>query len=323
MQYRYLGNTGIQISAVSIGGWINYMEGVTDPEVERGVIESAYEQGVNFFDLADGYGNGYAETVFGEVLKQYPRHTLVVSTKVWVPMSDDVNDRGLSRKHIFESIDKSLARLGMDYVDIYFCHRPDEHTPLLETARAMNDLITQGKVMYWGTSQWPETKVVEVYDICMRHGWNLPMVEQPVYNLLIRDRIENRLLPVTESRGIGLVVWSPLASGFLTGKYDNGMPDDGRFSMDIDYMSAVQSQWMNDKSVERVKALKPIADKLGLTRAQLSLAWVLRQSGVSSAITSARNPNHLEENIKATEIILTDDILAQIDEIFVGDSHSR
>ena len=323
MQYRKLGDSGIKVSAISIGGWINYTEGVTDPKTESNIIDAAYENGVNFFDLADGYGNGYAEKVFGEVLKQYARHTLVVSTKVWVPMSDDVNDRGLSRKHIFESIDKSLERLQMDYVDLYFCHRPDPDTPIIETARAMNDLITQGKVMYWGTSQWQETKVVEAHEICMRYGWNPPMVEQPAYNLLVRERIEQRLLPVTKERGIGLVVWSPLASGFLTGKYDDGTPNESRFNMDIDYMSNIESQWRNETSVERVKALKPIADELGVTRAQLALAWVLRDEGVSSAITGARHAKHIEENAKAAELELDDEVLAKIDAIFEGDSNSR
>ena len=221
MQYRNLGDAGIKVSTIALGGWINYGEGKVTPDIARKVIEKAHENGVNFFDLADTYGNGSAERQMGAVLRQYPRHTLVISTKVFWPMSDDINDRGLSRKHILESIDNSLERLGLDYVDIYFCHRPDPETPIRETAQAMNTLIEQGKSLYWGTSEWEPDQIIQAYDICDHYGWHLPKVEQPQYSMLVRERVEKHILPITLPRGIGLVTWSPLAMGMLTGKYDN------------------------------------------------------------------------------------------------------
>ncbi len=311
MQYRHLGNAGIKISSVALGGWINYGEGKVASDEARRVIETAYDQGINFFDIADVYGRGEAEKQMGEVLKQYPRHTLVISSKVFWPMSDDVNDRGLSRKHIMESIDKSLQRIGTDYVDIYFCHRPDPETPLLETARAMDDLIHQGKVLYWGTSEWSGTQIAEVHALCDRYGLYHPHVEQPEYSMLHRDRVEKEVLPITEPRGIGLVVWSPLAQGMLTGKYDNGVEEGSRFHRE----SWAKERFLADKTSERVRRLKPIADELGISRAQLALAWVLRQTGVSSVITGATRATQVLDNVKAADITLSNDVLDKINEI--------
>ncbi|MGB1287418.1 MAG: aldo/keto reductase, partial [Aggregatilineales bacterium] len=237
---------------------------------------------------------------------------LVISSKVYWPMSEDINDRGLSRKHIMESIDKTLERLGTDYLDIYFCHRPDPETPIRETAFAMHNLIEQGKVLYWGTSEWESWQITAAYEICERYGWHLPKTEQPQYSMLWRDRVEKQILPATEPRGVGLVVWSPLAMGMLTGKYDNGVPEDSRFGRE----EWAKKRFLTDENVERVRQLKPIADDLGITRAQLALAWVLRQSGVSSVITGATRPEQLLDNVKAAEVELSDDVIAQIDTIF-------
>jgi voltage-dependent potassium channel beta subunit len=311
MQYRQLGNAGMRVSAVSIGGWINFGEGKVAEDAARRVVETSYENGINFFDLADVYGRGEAEKQMGAILKQYPRHTLVISSKVFGNMSDDTNDRGLSRKHIMESIDKSLARLGTDYLDIYFCHRYDEKTPIREVARTMNDLVETGKVHYWGTSEWPAIRIMEAWEICDRYGWHLPQTEQPEYSMLARKRVETEILPVTDPRGIGLVPWSPLAMGMLTGKYDEGVPQDTRFG---------RESWANDRfrtpeNVEKVRKLKPIADELGITRAQLALAWLLRNPGVSSVITGATRPEQVLDNVKAAEVTLSAEHLAQIEAV--------
>jgi voltage-dependent potassium channel beta subunit len=312
MQYRRLGNAGMKVSAVSLGGWINFEEGKIGLEKTAEIINKAHELGINFFDLADVYGRGTAESQAGEVFKDLPRHELVVSTKVFGQMSDDINDRGLSRKHILESIEKSLKRLQMDYIDIYFCHRPDPETPIRETARAMNDIVSQGLVHYWGTSEWEPQQIVEAYEICERYGWHLPQTDQPQYSMLFRERVEERIIPVTEPRGIGLVPWSPLAMGFLTGKYDDGIPEDSRFHKE----EWAKNRYMTEETVEQVRQLKPIADELGITRAQLALAWCLRQPNVSSVITGATKISQVEDNVKAAEVTLSTEQIARIDEIF-------
>jgi voltage-dependent potassium channel beta subunit len=314
MQYRRLGSAGMKVSAISLGGWINFGEGKVADDDARRVVETAYESGINFFDLADVYGKGAAEKQMGAILKQYPRNTLVISSKLFWPISDDVNDRGLSRKHIMESIDKSLRNLQTDYLDIYFCHRADPETPIRETARAMNDLIAQGKVLYWGTSEWEATQIIEAYEICERYGWNPPQTEQPQYSMIYRERVEQQILPAAQPRGIGLVPFSPLGQGMLTGKYDGGVPDGSRFARE----DWARERLLNDKNAGIVRKLKPIADELGITRAQLALAWVLRQPGVSSVITGATKPAQVQDNVKAAEVILTDDVIDQIESV-LGD----
>jgi len=301
----------MQVSGVALGGWINFGEGKMGEENARQIVEAAYEQGINFYDLADVYERGEAERQMGGVLKRYPRNTLVISSKLYWQMSDDVNDRGLSRKHIMESIDRSLERLQTDYLDIYFCHRYDEHTPLLETARAMNDLIQRGKILYWGTSEWSGAQLAEATALCERYALYPPQTEQPQYSMLYRERVETEILPVTEPRGIGLVVWSPLAQGMLSGKYDDGLPEGSRFAKD-EYM---RERIMTDENVEKVRALKSVADELGITRSQLALAWALRQPGVSSVITGATHPDQVRENVAAADVTLTPEVIERIDGI--------
>jgi voltage-dependent potassium channel beta subunit len=303
----------MKVSTIALGGWINYGEGKAPQDEARRVVEKAYECGVNFFDLADVYGKGEAEKQMGAVLSQFPRHTLVISTKVCIPMSDDVNDRGLSRKHIMESIDKSLQRLGTDHVDIYFCHRPDPDTPILETARAMHTLIEQGKVLYWGTSEWEAEQISEAVAICHKYHLHPPKAEQPQYSMLRRKRVEQEILPVTEPNGIGLVPWSPLAMGMLTGKYDDGVPADSRFGKE----PWARERFMTEENIERVRRLKPISDELGITRSQLALAWLLRQPGVSSVITGATRASQIEENARAGSVELPEEALGRIEEIFL------
>lgn len=310
MNYRRLGTAGLKVSTVALGGWINYGEGKVADDEARRIVERAYELGINFYDLADIYGNGEAEKQMGQLLSQYPRHTLVISTKVFWPMSDDINDRGLSRKHIMESIDRSLKNLGTDYVDMYFCHRPDPETPIFETVRAMHTLIEQGKVLYWGTSEWEAPQIVEAFELCERYLLHTPQVEQPQYSMVYRERVEEQILPVTKPRGIGLVPWSPLGMGLLTGKYDDGIPDDSRFARE----PWAKERYINDDNIERVRRLKPIADELGITRAQLALAWILREPGISSVITGATRVSQLEDNIGASAVELSPDMLERIEQ---------
>ena len=314
MQYRRLGNAGMRVSSIALGGWINFGEGKVAQETARQVVLAAYEQGVNYFDLADIYGAGGAEMEMGRILGQFPRHTLVIATKVFLPMSDDVNDRGLSRKHVMESIDKSLRRLGTDYVDLYFCHRPDPETPIRATVPALDDLIHQGKALYWGTSEWEAAQIEEAYAICETNGYYKPQVEQPQYSMLWRARVEEEILPITAPRGIGLVVWSPLAMGMLTGKYDGGVPADSRFGRE----DWARERYLTEANAARVRRLKPIADELGVTRAQLALAWTLRDPGVSSAITGATRPSQVVDNAQAADVALSADVVAEINAILQG-----
>lgn len=310
MQYRRLGNSGLNVSAVALGGWINYGEGKVNEGAARRVIERAYELGVNYYDLADVYGRGEAESQMGAVLKRFARHTLVIASKVFWPMSDDVNDRGLSRKHIFESVTKSLRRLGTDYLDLYFCHRPDPDTPVEETVRAMDDLVRQGKVLYWGTSEWSAAQIEAAHAVCERYGLYRPQVEQPEYSMLHRERVEASILPTAQSRGMGLVVWSPLAMGMLTGKYDGGVPNDSRFARE----EWARERFMNEANAERVRRLKPIAAKLGLSRAQLALAWALRHETISSVIIGATRPDQVDDNVGAVKAELDADVLGAIEQ---------
>mgnify|MGYP000960656532 FL=1 len=312
MRYRRVGDSGLRVSALSLGGWTTFGMSVSDPEQTRALITTAYDNGINFFDIADSYGRGAAERAMGEVFKEFPRNTLVISSKVYWPISDDVNDRGLSRKHIMESIDRSLRNIGTDYLDLYFCHRYDTETPTEETVRAMDDLIHQGKILYWGTSEWTDEQIQEALDICEDYGLYRPIVEQPQYNLLHRQRVEETILPLAEEAGIGLVVWSPLGGGLLTGKYDNGLPEDSRLARN----ESMAQSMLREEVLDAVRQLKPIADELGITRAQLAIAWVLRQPGVSSAITGATKISQLEETLKAVEIELDASVLEHLDELF-------
>jgi voltage-dependent potassium channel beta subunit len=314
MNYRRLGDAGLKVSTIALGGWINYGEGKVPKDEAQRVVERAYESGINFFDLADIYGQGEAEKQMGRVLNRFPRHTLVISTKVFFPMSDDVNDQGLSRKHIIASIDRSLQNLGTDYVDVYFCHRPDPETPILETARAMHTLIEQGKVLYWGTSEWEPAQLAEAVALCEKYHLHPPKTEQPQYSMLYRERVEQQILPVTEPRGIGLVTWSPLAMGMLTGKYDDGVPADSRFGKE----EWAKERFVTPENVDVVRRLEPIAAGLGISRAQLALAWLLRQPGVSSVITGATRASQIEENAAAGAVTLSPEIIERIEGVLAA-----
>lgn len=310
MTYRPMGRCGTKLSTFSLGGWTTFGGSITDEALTREILHAAFERGINFFDIADVYARGAAETIMGKALAELPRRHLVISSKCFGAMSDDVNDRGLSRKHIFESVHDSLQRIGTDYLDILFCHRFDDETPLEETVRAMGDLMRQGKILYWGTSEWSADQLRLAHDIADA-GYG-PQVEQPQYSLKERARVEDEIVPAAESTGMGLVVWSPLASGVLTGKYDDGVPEDSRLGR----MDGLRARLLESEVLERVRAMKAVADAAGCSRTQLALAWAAAQRGISSVILGATSVAQLEENLGALDVQITPEVAAALDGIF-------
>jgi len=309
MNYRQMGRTGLRLSSVSLGGWLTF-GGTVDAGGTREIVRAAIDQGVNFIDLADVYAKGESERAVGQAIAGMQRTDLVISSKVFGRMGDGPNDRGLSRKHIMESVEASLKRIGTDYLDLYFCHRPDPETPLEETVRAMDDLVHQGKVHYWGTSVWPGELLEDAHDLCDRRGAYAPMVEQPEYSL-VRRGIESDSLPVARRLGIGVVVWSPLCGGLLTGKYNDTVPEGSRGAT-----SSWLDELLNEPMRERLRAFTELSRSLSLKPAQLALAWVLAQDGISSVITGATRKEQLLENVAAADVELAPDVLARLDQIF-------
>ena len=312
MEYRPLGKCGTRVSAFGLGGWTTFGDSVTDEETVRAVLTAAFEAGINFFDIADVYNCGESERAMGKVLSEFKRSELVITSKVFFPLSDDPNDRGLSRKHIMESIDKSLKRIGTDYLDIYFCHRFDEHTPIEETARAMDDLVHQGKVIYWGTSEWAGTQLAKLHDLCDQNNLYFPQVEQPRYSLLARKKFEQDVLPTVKKFGMGMVVWSPLEMGILTGKYDEGLPAGSRFAR-IDWLRESE---LKAQKVEQARKFKPLAEKVGGSRTQVALAWAASQPGVSSVILGVTSLEQLRENLAAMQLKIPTDVRTELDKLF-------
>ncbi|MBW5447160.1 aldo/keto reductase [Cohnella sp. CFH 77786] len=313
MQYRRMGRSGLKVSEISLGSWLTY-GGYVEQERAANAIRRAYDLGVNHFDTANVYHRGEAEKVMGAVLKEYPRDSYVLATKVFWPMGDGPNDRGLSRKHVTEQLHASLKRLGTDYVDIYYCHRFDPETPLEETLRAMDDFVRQGKVLYVGVSEWTAAQMAEALGVADRWLLDRIVVNQPQYNLFERY-IEKEVIPLGEDKGIGQIVWSPLAQGLLAGKYDSldRIPEDSR---------AAQLEWvrknLTQEKLDQVKQLGALASGLGLTTGQLALAWILRQRNVASALVGASRPEQVEENVKASGVALTEDTIAAIERIMSG-----
>ncbi|MBW3661017.1 MAG: aldo/keto reductase family protein [Gemmatimonadetes bacterium] len=312
MEYRHLGESGIRLSAVGLGSWLTY-GGHVEEEAARRCIAAAYDRGVNFFDTANVYGGGRAEEVVGRALADYPRGSCVLATKVFFPMGEGPNDRGLSRKHVFEQCHASLRRLGVDYVDLYQCHRWDAATPLEETCEAMDDLVRQGKVLYWGVSEWTAEQLEDVVDLCAEAGWTPPVSNQPEYSALQR-RIEEDVLPISEELGIGNVVWSPLAQGILTGKYRSldDLPEESRAAgPQGKFMGRVMRQEVLDAVADFVE----VAREGGVTPAQLAIAWCLRPPAVTSAIIGATRPEHVEENVAAAELEVDDEVFDEVDRL--------
>jgi len=316
MRYRRLGRTGLKVSEISLGSWLTYGGYVERQNAIRS-IEIAYDLGINFFDTANVYERGAAEKLVGEVLRNYPRDSYVLATKVFWPMGDGPNDRGLSRKHVMEQAHASLKRLGVDYVDIYYCHRFDPETPVDETMRAFDDLVRQGKVLYIGVSEWTAANMAEALAVADRYLLDRIVVNQPIYNMFNRY-IEKEVIPFCERQGIGQVVFSPLAQGLLTGKYKSATeyPPDSRAAK----IDGTIRKNITEERIAKVEQLKSVAADLGITVAQLALAWTLRQPIVASALIGASRPEQVEENAKASGVELSQDVLDRIEEILGSES---
>ncbi|KAF3916619.1 hypothetical protein ABW20_dc0103910 [Dactylellina cionopaga] len=325
MEYRYLGRSGLKISAISLGGWLTY-GGYAENEKTFACMKAAYDCGINFFDCAEGYAGGESERVMGEAITKFgwKRNDLVISTKIyWGEANGEmpVNNTGLSRKHIIEGVNLSLERLQLDYVDLIYAHRPDRNTPIEETVRAFNHIINTGKAFYWGTSEWNADEIASAHRVAEKLGLIGPLMEQPEYNLLKRQRVEGDYTLLYEHYGLGLTTFSPLNMGILTGKYNDGVPEGSRIgSSDDSYIQYVKhalgaGEWV--EKLNKVKKLKDTADKLGCNQAQLALAWVLSNKNVSSAITGASKPEQIYDSIRALAVVpkLTDAILGEIDEV--------
>lgn len=318
MEYRYLGSTGLQVSALSFGAWVTF-GGQLDEEQALAIMETAIQGGVNFFDNAEAYGRGQAETIMGHVIKRagWKRSDLVLSTKIFWGGTGP-NDRGLSRKHILEGLEASLARLQTPYVDLIFCHRPDPYTPIEETVRAMNNVIDQGKAFYWGTSEWSASQIMQAWAIARREHLIPPAMEQPQYNMFHRERVEREYAPLYREIGLGTTIWSPLAGGLLTGKYNQGIPEGSRASLE-------EYEWLRERytspeareRIAKVQALTPIAEELGCSMAQLALAWCLKNPHVSTVITGASRLEQVTQNLGALEVVdrLDDEVMARIETI--------
>ena len=318
MHYRRLGRTGIKVSEISLGAWVTFGAQIDDKTANE-LVREAYDAGVNFFDCADIYAKGQAEEVLGLAVRDFARETFVLSSKVFFPSSEGVNGRGLSRKHITESIHTSLKRLGQDYLDIYFCHRYDPDTTIEEVVQTMDILVRQGKILYWGTSEWDVLHLTQAITFARDNGLIPPAVEQPKYNLMNRSNVENDLAPLCQEFGIGLTTFSPLNYGILSGKYNEGIPAGSRATLE-------ETAWLQDRitpdAVEKVRSLTKIAGNLDATTAQLAIAWVLRRKDVSSVITGATRLEQLDENLASVELEnkINDEVLDAIDRVF-GHGH--
>ena len=320
MEYRHLGKAGIRVSELSFGSWVTFH---TQADVSAAVemMSAAHEAGVNFFDNAESYAGGESERVMGEALKQlgWRRSSYLVSTKLYWGLHNNVNEKNtLNRKRLIEGIHGSLERLQLDYVDLLFCHRPDKTTPIEETVWAMHNIIEWGKAMYWGTSEWAASEIVAAIEIAERHHLHKPVMEQPVYNLFERRRFTREYERVYKEYGYGTTVWSPLASGLLTGKYSKGIPPGSRGALKgYDWL---REELTDREKLAKVRALESIAKELNCTLSQLALAWCLKNPYVSTVITGASRVEQVHENMKATEVApkLTPEIMERIDTIFIG-----
>ncbi len=313
MNYRRLGSSGLKLSELSLGAWVTY-GGQVGEEVAVKCMSRAYDAGVNFFDNAEAYANGNAETVMGNVIKKlgWHREDLVLSSKVFWG-GEGPNAKGLSHKHIFEACRNSLRRLQVEYLDLFFCHRPDPNTPIEETVRAMDDLVHQEKILYWGTSEWSAADIMRAHALAREHHLTPPQMEQPQYNLLHRERVEKEYQPLYREIGLGTTIWSPLSSGLLSGKYARGTPAGSRAT--LKGYEWLRENVMTPENVSKVKKLEPIANHLDCTMAQLSIAWCLKNPNVSTVITGASRPEQVAENMKAVDVLpkLDSSVLERID----------
>lgn len=321
MNYRRLGKAGIKVSELSFGAWITF-GGPKAEELQSQCMKACFDAGINFFDNAEAYGNGQAEVVMGRVIRSLGlrRESLVLSTKLYWGGSGP-NDNGLSHKHILEGLNGALRRLQTDYVDLLFCHRPDPDTPMEETVRAMDIAIRQGKAFYWGTSEWSATEIMQAHGIARQYNLTPPTMEQPQYNLFVRQRVEQEYLPLYRELGYGTTIWSPLASGVLSGKYNQGVPGGTR-------LGDPKNEWLRETAlrperIDKARKLEPIAAALGCTMAQLALAWCVKNPHVSTVITGASRLEQVHDNLKSLAVVakLTPEVLAQIDAATGHSSH--
>ncbi len=317
MQYRKLGKYGIRVSTVSLGGWLTHGR-TLDDEVTKKIVFRAFDLGINFFDTADVYNQGEAENSLATAIREFARKDLVIGTKCFFPMSDGVNDRGLGRKHITESVHDSLRRLNLDYIDLMQFHRFDPETPMEETVRAVDDLIRQGKVLYWGVSMWPASQIARACHVAKELGCVPPVSNQPRYNMLDRS-IEKEVIPTSEQYGLGQVVFSPLAQGVLTGKYEPGKePPAGSRGADPN-SNQFMARDLEPEKLERVQGLKPIAESVGASVSQLALAWCLRQPNVSSVIVGATSVEQIEQNAAAADLVIDEAVFEKCDAALAGE----
>jgi voltage-dependent potassium channel beta subunit len=315
MNYRRLGKSGIKVSELSLGAWVTYGEQVGLDVAEK-CMAAAYEHGVNFFDNAEGYANGKAETVMGQAIKKlgWKREDLVLSTKIFWG-GEGPNDTGLSHKHVIEGVNNALRRFQVDYVDLVFCHRPDPNTPIEETVRAMDQVVRSGKAFYWGTSEWSAAQIMRADGLARQYNLTPPAMEQPQYNMFVRERFELEYDILYKELGYGTTIWSPLASGLLSGKYNKGIPANSRAAMPG--YEWLKEDVLTPDRIEKVKQLAPLAGDLGVTLAQLALAWCLKNPNVSTVITGASRPEQVHENMKALDVVakLTPEVMERIEKI--------
>lgn len=314
MKYRKIGKCGSKVSVIGFGSWLT-VGGNVEKKTGSKLIKLAYDNGINFFDTADVYNHGRAEKFLGKTLRNFKRDDLFIASKCFWPMSDKPNDRGLSRKHIFESVNRSLKNLKSDYIDLYQCHRYDIETPVEETCRAFNSLIEQGKILYWGLSEWSKDEIKEAITVCDKYNLHKPISDQPQYSLLVRDIETNGVMEYCQRQGVGLVVWSPLAQGVLSGKYNGKKIDKDSRLMD-EKNNVFIKKFAAKENLKKVAKLIKIANEMNTSVSSLSLAWCLRKEIVSSAITSATRESQLKENLNAAEIEMSEETLKQIEEIF-------
>lgn len=315
MEYRRLGKSGLQVSELSFGSWVTFGSQI-DYKKSQDLMKTAYDSGINFFDNAEVYANGKSEEVMGKILHNmaWNRSSYVVSSKVFWG-GDLPNMQGLMRKHVVEACHAALKRLQVDYLDLYFCHRPDIHTPIAETVWTMHNLIQQGKILYWGTSEWTAQQITEAHLVAEKYNLIAPTMEQPQYNLLHREKMEKDFLPLFQNFGLGTTIWSPLASGVLTGKYLNGIPKGSR--MEIESLSWIKDKLWTDENKLKVQKLKNLADSLSVSLTNLSIAWCLKNPNVSTVILGATKVDQLQENLKSVEVLpkLTPEVLQKIEDI--------
>ena len=317
MEYRNLGRSGLKVSALSFGSWVTFNTQL-DTGLAKECLSAARDAGVNFFDNAEGYAAGQSERIMGEAISElgWARHSYVVSTKLYWGLHDEVNMKNtLNRKYLSQAIDGSLERFGLDFVDLVFCHRPDPHTPIEETVWAMSDMVSQGKALYWGTSEWSAAEIMAAYAIADRHHLHKPLMDQPQYNLFWRDRVEKEYARLYDEIGLGLTTWSPLASGLLTGKYLGGIPEGSRAT--LPGYEWLKHMLTDEAKNAKVAEMKAIADELDITLSQLSLAWCLKNPHVSTVITGASTPEQVVENMSAMDAVplLTKEVCERLDMI--------